>query len=156
MEGETQIHRRDAPAPALVKRAAGLGYVPGGPAKRPCVTGKDKPMRTNQSNDNKLVTAKKKHKAVPDLPSECIHHIALHLVKAKQDHAVIIMSMVNKQYWQTVGNDAQLWYEMYTHWRGPLAPAAAKPSLTGRGWVRLMPSIPRSLPNFRDLGLSIA
>lgn len=144
MEGQGHSDKGHYPP---FKRAAGLGYTPGGPVKQPCVPAKTK---TN------TVIKRRKDRAALDLPSECILHIASHLVQAKQDLSVILMSMVNKQYWQTIGNDAQLWYNMYMHWRGPITPSPQRVSMMGRGVVRLMPSIPRTLPNFRDLGMSIA
>lgn len=148
MEGESHEQRHTA-----LKRAVGLGYTPGGAAERRLASVKRPCVVVKTSGDG---AGRRKHgRAVLSLPSDCILKIVQALVKSKDNHTVIILGMVNKQYRQVIAPDVDLWYAMYMHWRGPPTPSRTVVSMGGKGTVRLLPSIPRTLPNFRDLGMSI-
>ena len=147
-----------------LKRAAGLGYIPGAAVtikthagsagKRQCVLTADGGVA--KAKTTTAGKGRRKNTAVLSLPSDCITKIAQALVASRNNHTVIILGMVNKQYHQVIAPDAALWYAMYMHWRGPPTPSRTVVSTGGRGMVRLLPSIPRTLPNFRDLGMSIS
>jgi hypothetical protein len=102
----------------------------------------------------------------PALPPDVINKILEALVDLRAGDSVILMSMVNSALRQQVGASHQLWYRLYLHWRGPLArsdPAGIRRVygvpmgiLTGRPtMVPLLPTTPRTLPNFKIRTLSM-
>lgn len=162
MEGQTQRAR----TLQTVKRE--LGYVPGAPVaqeqskkKRRTDAGSTKtPSQAEQARLLLLDKQKNSRAALQRLagiiPDILLEHAVESLVKGRAVMSVILMSMVNKQFHQCLSGDIRLWYRLYLTWRGPIQPTQPGPIRTGRGMVTLHPTIPRSLPNFRDLSPSIA
>jgi guanylate kinase len=72
--------------------------------------------------------------------------------------SIMRLSMVNRGWRETVENNLQIWHTLYRYWRGPIVPSEV--SKTGlqdaRRMVRLNPTTPRSLPNFRHKSPSIS
>jgi hypothetical protein len=123
-----------------------MGYVPGAQvnAKRPR-TLRAKKERTTQG------------RTWGDLPVEIIDNILMILAEDRSNRfwssmALMRMCMVNRSWRETVQNNLKAWYLLYRHWRGPVTDKANELTLQrGRGLVvRLNPTIPRSLPNFKD------
>jgi hypothetical protein len=56
--------------------------------------------------------------------------------------------MVNRHFRDTVNKNLQLWYRLYLEWRGPVE-NNTREYRTPRGVVRLRPTVPISVPNFR-------
>jgi len=63
--------------------------------------------------------------------------------------SVILLSMVNRQLREQISGNWPLWYQLYRQWRGPLQ---QRSQVNHRS---LLPSVPRTVPNFRTLSLSI-
>lgn len=62
--------------------------------------------------------------------------------------SVIKLSMVNRAFRQGVSENLAVWYRLYLQWRGPIRDRASD-IRTPRGVVRLRPTVPMSVPNFR-------
>jgi len=73
------------------------------------------------------------------LSSMAISHSALSIIK---------LSMVCRSLRQGIAESRHVWYQLYLHWRGPIHPQV-RTITTPRGIVRLRPSTPSTLPNFR-------
>ena len=63
--------------------------------------------------------------------------------------SVILLSMVNRQLREQISGNWPLWYQLYRQWRGPLQ---QRSQVNHR---HLLPSVPRTVPNFRTSSLSI-
>lgn len=75
------------------------------------------------------------------------------LATNRDNESIIILSMVNRALRRQINSDAQMWYKMYLQWRGLLQTRTyTKP---GVKTVCLVPTMPRTLPNFRPRSLSI-
>jgi hypothetical protein len=125
-------------ATSLSSRGCGkrpLGYVPG----------------------SKVMEASKRRRRpckIPELPAEVIDKILAHLVERRAGGSVVILSMVNRAFHEHISKDAQLWYKLYLHWRGPVqrpSPELQRPYGVANAarMVPLLPSTPRTVPNFR-------
>lgn len=73
------------------------------------------------------------------------------LARTRQAHAVILLSMVNKDFRQRINCDFEVWYRLYIQWKGPSRCNIIGQTKTARGLLTRYPTISRSLPNFRDL-----
>jgi hypothetical protein len=157
-EGEAQGNRSN------LKTRKSLGYNPGEPVEDTPEQQSDKKKRKTQSKGTSLDrTAKKgKHKAsltntgLANLMEDLLDKYILEpLINARAVKSVIMLSMVNKACHQAISTNSQAWFRMYTQWRGPIAPPPTH-IRTPRGLIVRMPTIPRNLPNFRDIGVSIS
>ena len=90
------------------------------------------------------------------LPSEVMDKIVNSLVSDRKPLSVMLLSMVSREFRRAVDQNLKAWHQLYLLWRGhmkamSLAPGAAG-VLQGKrgGTVRLVPTVPRSVPNFRD------
>jgi hypothetical protein len=83
-----------------------------------------------------------------------IEYIVDLLVDGRAALSVIMLGMVNKEFSQEIQNNMAIWYKMYRQWRGPTKDQPSSVMRTGRGMVTLLPTIPRTLPNFRDLQIN--
>jgi hypothetical protein len=135
------------PAGKWMTRLSGLGgkrkdlpYVPGAPVKR---------SRCAAGGNTKVL--RRRTEASPVLPSDVMDKILSILVEKRAAAAVMMLSMVNKNLHASIVGDRKLWYQLYLHWRGPTVFYREG----GKGIVRLMPSTPRTVPNFRLKGLSL-
>jgi hypothetical protein len=106
--------------------------------------------RSKTQNQKKLKAKSNQNFTYSALPSDVLEKILLFMV---EDHAllsVVKLSMVSKRMNQEISNNLVIWYKMYLHWRGPITNQTRSISATRGGVVSLRPTIPRSLPNFRD------
>jgi hypothetical protein len=84
-----------------------------------------------------------------------------HLAERRAGGSVVVLGMVNRAFRAHIANNAQLWYKLYLHWRGPVmarpTPSVQRPYLQFRqpGVVQLVPTTPRTVPNFRTRTLSM-
>lgn len=62
--------------------------------------------------------------------------------------SVIKLSMVNRAFRQGVNENLAIWYRLYLQWRGPVRNRTTD-IRTPRGVVRLRPTVPLTVPNFR-------
>ena len=150
MEGQPQHERAIA-----VKRER--GYTPGAPVED---AHKKKRKLVQKNGDVVKALAKQSRseamkKIAGIIPDILLGHTVETLVKGRAHLSVILLSMVNKQFRTALNGDLQLWYRLYLTWRGPIHATQPGPIRTPRGLVTLHPTIPRSLPNFRDLSPSI-
>lgn len=108
--------------------------------------------------------------AAPYLPSEVMEKITDQLVAMRAGGSVILLGMVNKAFRQHVDTSHPMWYALYLQWRGPLTyPSSSvlpqRPYAHGSPMgmaarvppmvARLVPTTPRTVPNFRTRSLSI-
>ena len=140
------------------------GYTPGAPVteqelrkkKRPKVPQKTlacKPSSAPSSKQSRAAALQRLSGVIPDI---MLGHVLEWLIKGRCQLSVILLSMVNHQLHRALQEDTKTWYRLYLTWRGPVHPTMPGPIKTARGMVTLHPTIPRTLPNFRDLSPSIA
>lgn len=98
-----------------------------------------------------------------DPPVEIMDTIIMALAEDKWNRCqssagLMRMAMVNRTWRDAVQNNLKAWYLLYRHWRGPVTDQASEIAMQrGKGMVvRLNPSIPRSLPNFKDKSPSVS
>jgi hypothetical protein len=85
------------------------------------------------------------------LPLELLDKILSCMVESRSGLSVIKLSMVNRYFRQAVSQNLKIWYQLYLHWRGPVHPAPAVRTVqTPRGLLRLRPTLPTTVPNFRN------
>jgi hypothetical protein len=91
------------------------------------------------------------------------------LVKMRAGGSVIVLGMVNRAFRQHVDTSHPMWYALYLQWRGPVTyPSSSVPPLRPYAHgnpmamaarvpavARLVPTTPRTVPNFRTRSLSI-
>jgi hypothetical protein len=86
-----------------------------------------------------------------DLPSELLDKILSYMVESRSGLSVIKLGMVNRYFREAVGQNLKIWYQLYLHWRGPINPdQRVRTVQTPRGVVRLRPTLPTTVPNFRN------
>lgn len=131
------------------KRKHLAGYVPGQPVPQTV------PVKRQRRSP--------KRRTVPWalLPDEALEKIVIHLANDRQGLSVMLLSMVNRNFRQEVQGNLKVWHMLYLHWRGHLSsqqegegPQARVPLTrmirSPQGAIlRLNPSVPRSVPNFR-------
>lgn len=86
--------------------------------------------------------------AFPGCCTDVLEPILSIMVKRQDALSVIKLSMVNKWFHQEISQNVAVWRELYLHWRGPLMRKGI--DMNGQTIARLRPTIPRSLPNFRE------
>ena len=150
MEGTQQITRQ--------KRER--GYVPGAPVDPESTGGPAKRKNTLAVSREKRVCSRapkqpKKQSLFTTFPPEVFDKIVDSLVTRRAPLAVILLGMVNKEYHLAIRGNVKAWYRLYQQWRGPLAAPRPGPIRTAHGLVTLRHTLPRHLPNFRDMSLSI-
>ena len=126
------------------------GYIPGSKVEEPANSGK-RPRRRAQRSQ------------APELPTEVWDQILERLVKMRAGGGVIMLGMVNRACRQQVAGNPKLWYALYLHWRGPVTRLGSMmgprhpnaPSQPQANIARLVPTTPRTVPNFRTRCLSI-
>ena len=94
------------------------------------------------------------------LPQEVLDKILEALVSDRKPLSVMLLSMVNREFRRVVDSNLKAWHKLYLLWRGHMRATVMDPGteklmstvIMGRkgGTVRLVPTIPRSVPNFRD------
>ena len=94
------------------------------------------------------------------LPQEVFDKILGALVSDRRPLSVMLLSMVNREFRRAVDSNLKAWHQLYLLWRGHMRATVMDPGteklmstvIIGRkgGTVRLVPTIPRSVPNFRD------
>lgn len=111
------------------------GYIPGEPvAKR---DGKRCKKGTARSSP------------FPDIPSDVLDKILACMLETQAGGlSAIKLSMVNRAFRQGVSDNLAIWYRLYLQWRGPIRNRTTD-IRTPRGVVRLQPTVPLSVPNFR-------
>lgn len=126
-------------------------YTPGAPVETPRQPVKrKKPTRSEAA-------APARRRAGPICANEgALHdliagHVAETLARHRMPRAVVLLSMVNKSFRQRIDGDFEIWYRLYVQWKGPYRSTTAGPVKTARGSLLLYPTVPRSLPNFRDI-----
>ena len=85
---------------------------------------------------------------VPALPTDVLDKILAFMADSRAGLSMIKLSMVNCAFRQGVSENLAAWYKLYLRWRGPIHPLPRTIS-TPRGVVRLRPTLPTTLPNFR-------
>jgi hypothetical protein len=92
------------------------------------------------------------------LPAETEDKILEILAADRSCHAIMRLSMVNRGWRETIQNNLEVWHSLYRLWRGPIVPSEVSKTGTQdvRRMVRLNPTTPRSLPNFRHKSPSIS
>lgn len=83
------------------------------------------------------------------LPADVLDCILQRMVDTRAGLSIIKLSMVNKAFRQGVNANLKIWYKLYLHWRGPIQRDVPRPISTPRGVVRLRPTLPTTVPNFR-------
>lgn len=91
-----------------------------------------------------------------NLPSETEDKILAILAEDRSAVSILRLSMVNHGWRETIQNNLQIWHTLYRHWRGPIVSSDANTTaamqnggMSQRRMVRLNPTTPRTLPNFR-------
>ena len=113
---------------ACKKRA----YVPGEP-----VNSKRNGKRARQRPD------------FPEIPYDVLDKILTCILDTQVGGlSVIKLSMVNRALRRGVNENLPIWYRLYLQWRGPIRDRT-RDIQTPRGVVRLRPTVPISVPNFR-------
>jgi len=94
------------------------------------------------------------------LPQEVFDKILGALVSDRRPLSVMLLSMVNREFRRAVDSNLKAWHQLYLLWRGHMLKPMPKSmgmegetrTIVGKkgGLVRLVPTIPRSVPNFRD------
>lgn len=93
------------------------------------------------------------------LPQEVFDKILGALVSDRKPLSVMLLSMVNHEFRRAVDSNLKAWHQLYLLWRGHMRAMSVAPgteklmsTIVGKkgGLVRLVPTIPRSVPNFRD------
>ena len=109
------------------------GYIPGGP-----VTGTGKRPRRKERTGS-----------FPHIPYDVLDKILQTILDTQAGGlSVIKLSMVNRACRQAVSENLGIWYRLYRQWRGPIRKETMDVR-TPRGVVRLRPTVPLSVPNFR-------
>jgi hypothetical protein len=105
-----------------------------GPAKK-------KARRASRSED----------KVFPGVPSDVLEKILLYMVDERASLSVVKLSMVSRVFRSEINANIKIWYKMYLHWRGPIV-QRPRPTIQGLrgGVVSLRPTIPYTVPNFKD------
>jgi hypothetical protein len=83
-----------------------------------------------------------------ELPFDVLDKILRYMATSHSPLSVMKLSMVNRAFRQGVNENLHVWYHLYRLWRGPVHPQD-RTIKTQRGMIRLRPTIPTSLPNFR-------
>ena len=133
---------------------------------RPPLTYKPGSRVDHQAASGVVRKRRRTRECAPVLPPEVMNKILEALVELHAGDSVVMMGMVNQALRQQVGASHQLWYRLYLQWRGPLArsdPAGVRRvygvplrMTTGRPMVvPLLPTTPRSVPNFKIRTLSM-
>jgi len=144
--GATSLSSRGCSSTAGSKRGLTMSYVPG--------------SKVEPSSKR----TRRKRAPAPELPSEIMDRILEHLAERRAGGSVVVLGMVNRAFRAHIANNAQLWYKLYLHWRGPVVQrretAVQRPYGLGipiarPGVVQLVPSTPRTVPNFRTRTLSM-
>lgn len=108
------------------------GYTPGEP-----VTGAKRAKRRAHAGQ------------FPQLPYDVLDKILTCILETQAGGlSVIKLSMVNRACRQAVNENLAMWYRLYRQWRGPIRQDVMDVR-TPRGIVRLRPTVPLSVPNFR-------
>lgn len=81
------------------------------------------------------------------LPTEVLHQILMRLAESKSGISIILLSMVNRHFMNDVLDDVDVWHLLYLDWRGPIG--GPKVIRSKNGVVKLRPTYPISLPNFK-------
>lgn len=85
----------------------------------------------------------------PELPFDVLDKILACILDSQAGGlSVIKLSMVNRALRQGVNENLAVWYRLYLQWRGPIRDKTTH-IRTPRGVVRLRPTVPVSVPNFR-------
>jgi len=105
-------------------------YIPGGPVSRGKRTSRHRPLSYH------------------DLPADILDKIIGFMVGSHTALSVIKLSMVNRHLRSTINANLDMWYRLYLQWRGPVGNSMREYS-TPRGIIRLRPTVPISVPNFR-------
>lgn len=139
-----------APSSLLQKKrkTVPLGYIPGQPVTPPVKRQKKGGTRRKAGTWSLL-------------PDEVLEKIILHLANDRQGLSVMLLSMVNRNLRQEVQGNSKVWHMLYLHWRGHLSSQQTGGAQEGQApltrmirspqgaILKLNPSVPRSLPNFR-------
>jgi hypothetical protein len=83
------------------------------------------------------------------LPFDLLDHILQRMVDGRAALSIIKLSMVNRAFRQGVNANLKIWHQLYLHWRGPIQRDVTRQINTPRGIVRLRPTLPTTVPNFR-------
>ncbi len=85
----------------------------------------------------------------PDIPADVLERILACILETQVGGlSVIKLSMVNRAFRRGVNDSLPIWYRLYLRWRGPIRDKT-RDIQTPRGIVRLRPTVPLSVPNFR-------
>jgi hypothetical protein len=82
------------------------------------------------------------------LPFDALDKILEFMVASRSGLSIIKLSMVCRSLRQGVNENLSIWYQLYLHWRGLIHPPD-RLITTPRGVVRLRPTLPSTVPNFR-------
>ena len=145
--------------PLLKGRKRALEYTPGAQVAAGNSAGMEeaqrKRMRSRRNKANKSWFL--------NLPAETEDKIlAILAADRSARYSILRLSMVNRGWRETIQNNLQIWHALYRHWRGPIVasdsiPAAMQTAgMSQRRMVRLNPTTPRTLPNFRQKPPSIS
>lgn len=111
------------------------GYVPGEPVSR---------------RDGKRLKRREWSGAFPDIPYDVLDRILTCILETQVGGLTVIkLSMVNRCFRQGVSENLAVWYRLYLQWRGPIRERTTHVR-TPRGLVRLRPTVPVTVPNFRN------
>lgn len=136
------------------------GYIPGGPVAS---SSEESGTASSRKRGKTICIAPPKKSMVwRDLHRDIVDNIVLYMARNRQCMSVMMLSMVNKSFRMDIANNLKAWHMMYLHWRGHLSVKSDvtrdqrlfrnPPNLL----VKLNPTFPRTLPNFRDKAPSIA
>jgi hypothetical protein len=107
-------------------------------------------VETAGSSKKKACTTKRRATGQVYLMPEIWDKILEKIVgEQRNGTSVILLSMVNRQLRAQISGNWPLWYQLYRQWRGPLQ---QRSQVNHR---HLLPSVPRTVPNFRTSSLSI-
>jgi|LauGreDrversion4_2_1035121.scaffolds.fasta_scaffold108555_2 hypothetical protein len=139
-----------ASSPFTGKKRGALGYVPGGP---------------DGSTAKKRQRTLKRRTPWRDLPPDAVDLIVMNLAKDRACLSIMLLSMVSRPLRAEVQGNVKAWHMLYLHWRGHISSQTAPGDTRapvflpvnrlyrgpmGRTVVKMTPTIPRTLPNFRE------
>ena len=111
---------------------------------------KEKRMRetTGESRSTRRKRQQPREEVIGALPLELLDKILGYLVASHSGRSVIKLSMVNRFFRQGINDNLKVWHQLYLQWRGPIH-SPFRDFKTPRGILRLRPTVPTSVPNFR-------
>jgi hypothetical protein len=109
---------------------------------------REKRVRETAAESRSRKRQKQQEGVAGTLPLELLDKILGYMVASHSGRSVIKLSMVNRYFRQGIADNLKVWHQLYLQWRGPIR-SPFTDFKTPRGVLRLRPTVPTSIPNFR-------